>query len=58
MKRRPPHNLEPSADATAQVLTTKDGVSTWYGTPCLLIAHGASVPAGTPVRTLIFEKAV
>lgn len=58
MKRLRPHAVEPSAAAQAQVLTTVAGFTTWFGAPCLLIENGASVPADTPARTLIFEKAV
>lgn len=57
MKRRPPHNIEPSANE-AQVITTVDGVTTWFGNAVDLIEHGASVSADTPIGTIIFEKAV
>lgn len=57
MKRVPPYNLEP-ATTDAQVVTTVGGVTTWFGNAVLLIEHGASVPAGTPIGTIILEKAV
>jgi hypothetical protein len=56
-KRTPPHNLEPSTTA-AQVVTTVNGVATWFGNAVLLIENGATVPADTPIGTIILEKAV
>jgi hypothetical protein len=57
MKRVPPHNTEPSA-TDAQVITTVSGIAAWFGNAVLLIENGASVPADTPIGTIILEKAV
>jgi hypothetical protein len=57
MKRLPPHNVEPSA-TDAQVITTVDGIATWFGNAVLLLENGASVPTDTPIGTIILEKAV
>ena len=56
MKRRPPHNTEPST-TDAKVVTTVNGVAAWFGNAVLLIENGASVPTDTPIGTIIIEKA-
>lgn len=57
MKRVLPHGVEPST-TDGDRLATVDGVTAWAAKETLLLENGASVPGGTAIGTLIFEKAV
>lgn len=47
----------PSGGSSAKVLTTQaDGSSAWFGNVSLLLENGATVPEGTPVGTIVFQK--
>lgn len=56
MNRVKPHQHEPGQEG--QVLTTVAGEAVWLAPNVLLIDNGATVPADTPVGTIIFEKGV